>query len=233
VLARYAAGIGIAKLLDPHASAWTEQRRERLALTGTPLGLQPTDAIRTGWSDKKIGAIAALEVAALHDGQHLALRLEWADATESRAIDDNDRFVDGAAVAFPVSAGAPLVTMGAPGQPVNAWYWRADSDAGRHVIAEGLGTSRTLDQEQVKARGSWRSGRWHVVIARALQAKGASPVVQLEPGMSTGFGVAVWEGGAGERAGLKAVSGFEWHSLELEALPVAGSAARRSRGSRA
>ena len=223
MLARYVAGVDIAGLLDPHAAVWSAQRRERLVLTGTPLGLQPTDAIRVAWSEKKIGAIGALDLAAVHDGRHLALRLEWADATESRRVDDSDQFVDGAAVAFPVSEGAPLVTMGAPGQRVNAWYWRADGDAGRHVVAEGLGTSRTLRDAQVKASGSWRSGRWHVVIARALRVKAAEPVAQLAPGASTGFGVAVWEGGAGERAGLKAVSGFEWQPLALEALPASRS----------
>ena len=51
-------------------------------------------------------------------------------------------------MAFPLAEGAPLVSMGAPGAGVNAWYWRADEkDAGRNVVAEGIGTSRTLDQE--------------------------------------------------------------------------------------
>jgi DMSO reductase family type II enzyme heme b subunit len=113
--------------------------------------------------------------------------------------------------------------MGAPGQAVNAWYWRADAEGGRHVVAEGLGTSRTLDTERVLARGLWQGGRWHVVIARALRVDGVGDAVQLTPGAGVGFGVAVWEGGSGERAGLKAVSGFEWHALDLEAVPGGGS----------
>ncbi len=223
--ASYLAGVGIEELLDPHAGAWKKQAREHLKLEGTPLGLQPTGAIRAAWAGKTIGAVGGVDLAALHEGRHLALRLEWADPSESRTVDDNDRFADAAAVAFPVAEGAPLVTMGAPGQAVNAWYWRADGEGGRDVVAEGLGTSRTLGGERVRARGSWQSGRWHVVIARALRSEGTEPVVQLSPGGSIGFGVAVWEGGNGERAGIKAVSGFEWRALDLDALPPGGSGA--------
>ena len=39
-------------------------------------------------------------------------------------------------------------------------------------------------------------------------------------GRSTSFGVAVWEGGRGERAGIKAFSG-DWRELALQALPTA------------
>jgi hypothetical protein len=51
--------------------------------------------------------------------------------------------------------------------------------------------------------------------------KVASPdkPVQLEPGQSTGFGVAIWEGGHSERAGIKAISGDDWIKLEIQAAP--------------
>jgi DMSO reductase family type II enzyme heme b subunit len=111
--------------------------------------------------------------------------------------------------------------MGAPGAAVNAWYWRADeSGTGRHLVAEGLGTTRTLDTDIVRGAGVWKGGRWRVVIARALRVATDAPVAQLEPGTTTGFGVAVWEGEHGERAGIKAFSG-DWQDLKLDPMPTA------------
>ncbi|MAE96661.1 MAG: hypothetical protein CL910_18595 [Deltaproteobacteria bacterium] len=224
--ARYVAGAQLELLLDPDAALWSSAGSEHLKLEGTPLGMQPTDAIRSSWADKKIGAVAGVDVEALHDGRHLAFRLEWSDPTENRAVDDNDRFADAAAIALPSQEGSPLVTMGAPGLAVNAWYWRADDeDPGREVVSEGLGTTRTLDPPTVKCRGSWRAGRWRVVIARELRVESAEPVAQLTPGEATGFGIAIWDGGSSERAGLKAVSGFQWEILEIGAAKKGGEQA--------
>jgi DMSO reductase family type II enzyme heme b subunit len=206
-------------LLDPDATAWRSAPPERLALEGTPLDMQPSAAIRAAWSQRRIGAIGRVAVAAAHDGRRLAFRLEWADASEDRG-GDGDAFPDGAAVLLPSAPHAPVFTMGAPGMAVNAWYWRADGEHGRQVVAEGVGTTRTVDLELVRARAVWKEGRWRVVLARALRVATADPVAQLEPGAATGFAVAVWDGSAGERAGLKSYSGH-WRELRLAALPRA------------
>lgn len=217
IQAAYVADAGFSGLLDSEGSSWRGARSARIALVGTPLGLQPTDAIRVAWAKKKIGAVSAVRVAARHDGRVLAVRLEWSDADESREVRDTTVFPDAAAVLFPAAPNAPMVTMGAPGLPVNAWYWRADeSDHGRDVIAEGIGTSRTLDRERVRTNAVWKEGRWRVVIARVLRVEGSEPVAQLEPGTSTQIGVAIWEGGHGERAGIKSFSG-DWQTLSLAA----------------
>jgi len=106
---------------------------------------------------------------------------------------------------------------------VNAWYWRADAaDRGRHVTAEGLGTSRTLDVELVKTSGIWKEGRWRVVIARAMDA-GVPGAVRIQPGGEIGFGVAIWEGSHMERAGIKAFSG-DWKPLTIDRTAVGGKA---------
>ena len=55
-----------------------------------------------------------------------------------------------------------------------------------------------------------------MVITRALKVQSSQNPAQLEPGQSTGFGVAIWEGGHGERAGIKAISGDDWIKLDLE-----------------
>jgi DMSO reductase family type II enzyme heme b subunit len=218
---RYVAGFDSETILDPGSRVWQGARTERVDLIGTPLGLQPTAAIIVAWVGKKIGVTERVEVAAVHDGQALAFRLEWGDAVENASLEDTTSFVDGAAVLLPGTAGAPLPTMGAVGLFVNAWYWRADQDgSGRHVVAEGVATSRTVDTELVKGRGVWKDGRWQVVIARALRVRTSEPVAQLSPGDVTQFGVAVWEGSNRERGGIKAYS-LDWRELLLDAAPSA------------
>lgn len=219
--ARHVSPDELAAMLDPAASGWKAARAERVKLVGTPLALQPTAAIQAAWKSRKIGAVDHVEVAAVHDGARLALRLEWPDATENLAANDTVVFPDAAAVVFPAAAGAPLISMGAVGLPVNAWYWRADETRGREVVAEGIGTSRTLEPGAVEARGAWTGGRWRVVIARALEPASSETVARLEPGRPTRFGVAVWEGSSSERAGIKAFSG-DWRELSLD-----GSAAAK------
>jgi len=217
--ARFSAGTDLEALLDPEGAAWSAARPDRVKLTGTPAGMQPTQAIRNAWADKPIGAVDRVRVAAAHNGEVLAFRLEWEDATENDALGDTTSFPDGAAVVLPSTPEAPVITMGAPGNAVNAWYWRADeSEGGRHVVAEGLGSSRTLDDRLVRGRGLWKRGGWQVVLARPLRVESPEPLVRLEPGGTIGFGVAVWEGGSGERAGIKAYSGPQWLQLRLDGL---------------
>lgn len=219
--AHFAAGTGVDTLLDPDGAVWTSPRAADLALYGTPAALQPTAALRTAWANKPIGAVHAVRVAVAHNGEVLAFRLEWQDPTRSEAVTDTGTFPDGAAVLIPAAAGAVVGTMGAPGVPVNAWYWRADEDGrGYHVVAEGLGTTRFLEAEPVRARGVHRDGRWHVVIGRALDVNTSEPVAQLRPGSGTGFAVAVWEGGHGERGGIKSFSG-DWRELRLAPVALA------------
>jgi DMSO reductase family type II enzyme heme b subunit len=217
----FVASAELPELLDPEGAAWRGARPERIALVGTPLGLQPTAAVRVAWTSRRIGAVERVETAALHDGRHLAFRLEWSDPSEDRDPRDAASFPDAAAVLLPAAPGAAVATMGAPGRAVNAWYWRADQDgAGRHVVAEGIGTTRPVDLDLVRARGVWEEGRWRVVIARALRVDTAEPVAQLRAGEKTGFAVAVWDGGSGERGGIKSYSG-EWRELSLAAPPAA------------
>jgi complex iron-sulfur molybdoenzyme family reductase subunit gamma len=219
--ARYVAKLDLQAALDPDGSVWRSVVGETVDLMGTPVGLQPTEPIRTAWMGKAIGAVDRVEVSALHDGRMLAFRLEWSDAGEDREMGDTTEFVDAAAVLLPSVAGAGLVTMGAPGMAVNAWYWRADEEGGgRQVVAEGLGTTRPVDGEGVRSQGVWKDGRWRVVIARALGVESAEPVAQLRVGERTGFGVAIWEGSHGERAGIKAFSG-DWRELVLASVPGA------------
>jgi DMSO reductase family type II enzyme heme b subunit len=213
--ADYVAKTELNALLDPDHRVWRSQLTESVAMMGTPAGMQPTPAIQVSWMGKKIGNVDRVEVSALHNGDELAIHLDWADETENAEMTDTDSFPDAAAILFPVVPEAPIITMGAPGQPVNAWYWRADVPRkARQVTAEGLGTSHTFDQTLVHGRGRWKEGRWQIVLARSLRIKSETPVAQLEPGTETGFGIAIWEGSNSERAGIKSFSG-NWMPLQL------------------
>ncbi len=216
--ANYLAGVDVATLLDPKANVWSQPKAETFKLMGTPLGMQPTELIRSSWAKKKIGNVESVKVQAAHNGEVLAFRIEWASKAPSMTNGDNSIFPDGAAIALPVDERAPVITMGATGFPINAWYWRANDEGhGRQLSAEGIGTSETLDLEHVKTGGVYENGHWHVVIVRALKVESKKPVVQLEAGKDTKFGVAIWDGKNQERGGIKAFSGGAWLDLSLEA----------------
>lgn len=223
---RYVPRFEIDAVLDPDGALWRPVKAETVKLKGTPLDMQPTAAIKASWKEKKIGSVEHVQVAAVHDGERIAFRLEWNDPLENREIGNTTSFPDGCGVLFPAVQFAPMAVMGAVGMAVNAWYWRADENGqGRHVLAEGLGTTRTLDYELVRGNGVYKDGRWKVVITRAMKVASTETdkPIQLEPGQNTGLGVAVWEGGHGERAGIKAISGDDWIKLDIE--PVAGAGA--------
>ena len=215
---RYIPRFDVDAILDPDAAPWQDVEIESVKLKGTPLDMQPTAAIKAMWAEKKIGVVEIVQVAAVHDGERIAFRLEWNDSTEDSEITDTTVFPDCCAILIPTVQYAPMAVMGAIGMAVNAWYWRADENGrGRHVLAEGLGTSRTIDYDTVRGNGVHRNGRWQVVITRALKVENPENPAQLEPGQSTGFGVAIWEGEHGERAGIKAISGDDWIALDLAA----------------
>lgn len=215
MLASFVRGVPVEWLLDPGSEPWGKAHGEKLVLAATPLSLQPTALVRNAWAQRSYGAVGAVQVSALHNGDVLAFRLQWSDPSENRDPYDASAFPDAAAIAFPVTPGAPLITMGAPGAPITAWYWRADADTeGRQVLAEGIGTSRTPDLSLVRTHGIWKGGAWSVVIARPLRVEGPEPYVQLTPGAASEYAVAVWEGSQGERAGIKAFS-LAWRPLEL------------------
>lgn len=221
--ARYIPDADPSQLLDPGSALWKRGDSARLALTGTPLGLQPTAYIQAAWRERPVGTTRQVRVSALHDGVHLAFRLEWDDPSENATLTDDDRFADAAAVLLPSAPEAPLITMGAPGAAVTAWYWRADDPGAREIVAEGIGSSRTVALDSLRSSGKWQGGRWSLVIARALESQAPGAVARFRPGGSTGFGIAVWEGSHAERAGIKSYSGPTWHDLSLDPTPTARS----------
>jgi DMSO reductase family type II enzyme heme b subunit len=201
-------------LLDPDAKAWGKIDREVVELAGMPLNLQTSRYVRTVWADKLIGKVRAVSVRAAHDGERLAIQLEWNDDTENKEFADR-LFPDAVAVMFPSNGDAPLVTFGAPDAKVNAWFWRADLEDGENLVAQGLGTDTPTGDTPIAGRGVWRDSRWSVVVSRPLKGKGADNV-KLGPGKTVKAGFTVWEGSNRERGDLRSYS-RQWHELALEA----------------
>jgi DMSO reductase family type II enzyme heme b subunit len=150
----------------------------------------------------------------VHNGDSIYFHLSWEDPEANDGISNTDEFADAAAVLLPVNGDAPLMSMGSPQQPVNAWYWRPDLESPYTVFAEGTGSTRRSTDGSLKAAGIHRDGRWLVVLRRTLQAEGDGHV-QLAAGTTSKAAFAVWQGANQERGGLKATT-QEWQPLELE-----------------
>lgn len=74
-------------------------------------------------------SVKSVTVRALHNGDELALLLEWADDTRNDSSLRLDEFRDSVAVQFPLVEGQPFFCMGQQGGNVNIWHWKADWQA--------------------------------------------------------------------------------------------------------
>jgi len=235
---------------DPAAATWA-------SATSTFLPVTPL-----AWRNDRIEGV---ELAALHDGTRVAIRLRWKDGTKNDNQLSQTAFGDGAALQFSNAADPPLFAMGAAGVTVNIWHWKAswsrDAEQGApplsaakpnmvtddaHRIpghsgdaifdtarstgnptaqlshpspvadldAAGFGTLTTQGKAQQNVGGAARyaDGHWEVVFIRDLAAESGGDV-GLTAGATTAIALAVWDGAAGDRNGLKAIT--IWHRLAL------------------
>jgi len=203
----------VGALLEPQARGWQSIEREVVDLAGMPLNLQTSRYVRTVWADKLIGKVRAVSVRAAHDGERMAMLLEWNDDTRNTEFGER-LFPDGAAVLFPCNGSAPISTLGAADAGVNEWFWRADLEQPENLVAHGLGTDRPADGARVEGSAAWEASRWSVVLSRTLKAKGADNV-KLAPGKRVSVGFTIWEGSNRERGDLRSYS-RQWRELTLE-----------------
>ena len=183
---------------DPGAAVWAEAETVTVALGPVPLEEQPTEYIKVKWADRPYGTVPEVRVAAAHDGERLAVRLEWDDSETPNA-----EFPDASAVYFPAGDDAPVATVGGPDAPVRLWYWQADLASACCLEGRGPGVFRPTGTNGVTAVAALDGGRWAVVLTGAVSDAAAARL-----------GVAVWDGANEERAGLGAVSP-EWIPLEV------------------
>ena len=85
------------------------------------------------------------------------------------------------------------------------------------LVAWGFGTLTTQPQQDVVGFGSWRQGRWTVLLARRLRT-GDPADVQFQTGTAPFVNFAVWDGGNRDRNGQKNVT-LMWWPLRLRARP--------------
>lgn len=74
------------------------------------------------WRNERVEEVA---LQAAHDGEQLALRLRWRDATRDDDVLRQRGFTDGAAVQFSDAPEPPLFAMGTDEITVNIWHWTA------------------------------------------------------------------------------------------------------------
>jgi len=196
-----------ADLLEIDQIFWTGPDAHAIVLTPAPVALVAGVSSQIALS-RGHGKVQRISTRMAHNGATLSIRLEWEDPSRDDRIQDLDRFVDAAAVLFPLLEDANPLTMGDEKNPVNAWLWKADRDEPFDVIARGFSTSerRPGSSSGLVARGLHRDGAWTVVFQRPLQP-GGGEFVRFDPGGSMRVAFAVWEGSNAERAGQKAVSG--------------------------
>ena len=193
---------------DPQSSAWD-------SVPASEFNLAP----QVHWPDRiQEVTVKKVKVRALHNGQEMALLLEYADPTE------DDR--DAAAVEFMVGDKKAHFAHGqemlqVEGGPVNIWFWKKADGKALDMSAKGFKTLRTQDQQDVSATGAWQNGTWKVVFSRPLQT-GDENDAQINPGTWTSVAFAFWDGnlvdGAPrEKGSQKAVS--SWWYIRAEPPP--------------
>jgi hypothetical protein len=96
--------------LDPAHPQW-----ERIE--STPVPLDPL------WPEPF--PINAVAVRAIHDGQQIALLLQWRDDRFDGAPVRVQDFQDAAALQFSLTGAFPFLGMGDSDNPVNVWQWKA------------------------------------------------------------------------------------------------------------
>lgn len=188
---------------------WNGAESVEVAMIATPLPMQPTAYIEKSWTDRPYGRIKKLDVSAIHDGNTFALRIQW-----TTPVPTEHDFPPAVAFALPASGLSPLALMGMPDAPIHILRWQGgEHHAGvRSILAKGIGTSNHGPDVGQKGVVRQDGRQYAVVITRALgHGKGAAT---LMPGTHTKIGFAAWDGGNGERAGIKSFSP-DWIDLIL------------------
>jgi DMSO reductase family type II enzyme heme b subunit len=175
---------------DPMAAAWNSAPSSEFPLSP-----------QVHWKERiQEVTVKSVKVRALHDGQQVAIMLEYQDPSQ-----DPD---DAAGLEFMVGDKKAHFAHGQPmaqvqGGPVNIWYWKNKDNKAVDMNAQGFGTLKVQEQQDVKAKGSYQDGSWRVVFSRALSTPDAEHDTQVKPGEFINIAFAVWDGKKMESGDLK------------------------------
>ncbi|HEX9756543.1 MAG TPA: ethylbenzene dehydrogenase-related protein [Nitrospiria bacterium] len=155
-----------------------------------------------------------VKVRSLHNGEELAILLEYQDPVQGPK--------DAAAIEFPVGEekshfahAQPMIQV--EGGFVNIWYWKEDKFM--DMQAKGFGTLKAHSQQDVTGHGVWKDGVWRVVFSRKLET-GDEKDVLIKPGEFKQIAFAIWDGENREEGSKKAIS--SWWYFRAEPLPDQG-----------
>ncbi|MGC4098935.1 MAG: ethylbenzene dehydrogenase-related protein [Nitrospira sp.] len=194
---------------DPNAAAWT---------SAPPASFPMSPQVH--WKDR-IQEVTVKDVSAraLHDGNQVAILVEYSDPTQ-----DPD---DAAALEFMVGDKKAHFAHGQPmlqveGGPVNIWFWKNKTNKAVDMSAKGFGTLKPQEHQDVKAKGVYSNGTWKIVFSRNLSTGHAEEDVQITPGEFISIAFAVWDGRKDggelvEKGSQKAVS--SWWYFRADAPP--------------
>ena len=166
---------------DPTAAVWSSAPASEFPLSP-----------QVHWATRILEATAkSVKVRGLHDGQQVAILLEYEDPTE-----DPD---DAAALEFMVGDKKAHFAHGQPmglveGGPVNIWYWKNKTGKVLDMNAQGFGTLTVQDHQDVKGKGVYQNGVWKVVFTRALSTAHPEQDTQINPGEFINIAFAIWDG---------------------------------------
>lgn len=100
--------------VDPDADRWADAPSRTASLSKQQMAL-PYGG----------GTVEEVTVAALSNDTHVGFRMTWTDPTNDTSLASPGNYSDAAAIMFG-GGEAPPITMGATGDPVDVWYWRAN-----------------------------------------------------------------------------------------------------------
>jgi DMSO reductase family type II enzyme heme b subunit len=191
---------------DPMAAAWKDA-----IVAEFPLAPQ------VHWAPRiQEVTVKSVKVRALHDGQRLAIMLEYQDPTQDEHDAAGLEFMVGSTKAH-FAHGQPMGQV--EGGPVNIWYWKNKDGKALDMNAKGFGTLKPHDHQDVTAKAVYQNGTWRVVFSRAITTEHAEQDAQFRPGDFVNVAFAVWDGkreggDLKEKGAQKAISSWWYFRLE-------------------
>jgi DMSO reductase family type II enzyme heme b subunit len=193
---------------DPYSSQWE-------SVPGSEFKLAP----QVHWPPRiQAVTVKAVKVKGVHNGQELAVLVEYEDPTEDAA--------DAAALEFMVGDKPAHFAHGqemlqVEGGPVNIWFWKQENGKAVDMSANGFNTLQAQPKQDVHATGRWQNGTWKVVFSRLLKTEDSQDV-QIEPGEWRSVAFAFWDGAVvdgivKEKGAQKAVSSWWYFRAEPSA----------------
>jgi DMSO reductase family type II enzyme heme b subunit len=118
-----------------------------------------------------------IEARAVHNGEWIAFRIEWTDATQNERV-NKDEYTDAVAMALPVAAkGATSPFMGGSGTPMEILHWKA---IWQHDVEHGYAdiTATHANTAVVRYHGSTTSVTHPLpVVLEQAEARLANPAI--------------------------------------------------------